>query len=244
MPLDGQTAIVTGAGSGLGHAIALQLACEGADVAAVDINADPARATAAEIEALGRRALTLPVDVAVYDEVQAATAAVHAAWGRIDILIACAGISLRAPIVEFPEADWDRMLAVHLKGTFFCCQAVLPTMMEQRYGRIVTTASGQAVSAPPLGAAYAAAKGGIISFTRVLAREVEPYGITANAFGPGTTDTPMLRRGKRLEQLEALHRQAPFGRMATPEQGAELAVWFVRPETAHITGRVFTQNSA
>jgi NAD(P)-dependent dehydrogenase (short-subunit alcohol dehydrogenase family) len=102
---------------------------------------------------------------------------------------------------------------------------------------------GQAVSGPVHSAAYAAAKGAIISFTRVLATEAMPHGITANAFGPGTTDTPMLREGKSPEQMEALHRQAPFGRLATPEQGAELAVWFVRPETAHITGRVFTQNS-
>ncbi|HEY7066067.1 MAG TPA: SDR family oxidoreductase [Chloroflexota bacterium] len=243
MPLDGQTAIVTGAGSGLGHAIALQLAREGADVAAVDVRPETARATAAAVEALGRRALALPTDVAVRDEVQAMAEAVRAAWGRIDILIACAGIFLRAPIVDFPQADWERMLAVHLTGTFLCCQAVLPTMMAQRYGRIVTTASGQAVSAPVESAAYAAAKGGIISFTRVLAKEAMPYGITANAFGPGTTDTPMLRAGKTPTQMEALHRQSPFGRLATPEQGAELAVWLVRPETAHITGRTFTQNS-
>jgi 3-oxoacyl-[acyl-carrier protein] reductase len=243
MPLDGQAAIVTGAGSGLGRAIALQLAREGAHVAAVDIHAETASATAAAVEALGPRALAIPTDVADRAQVQAMAERVRAAWGRIDILIACAGIFLRAPIVEFDEADWDRMLAVHLKGTFLCCQAVLPTMMAQRYGRIVTTASGQAVSAPPNSAAYAAAKGGIISFTRVLAKEAEPYGITANAFGPGTTDTPMLREGKTPEQMEEYHRRAPFGRLATPEQGAELAVWFVRRETAHITGRIFTQNS-
>src|SRR5262245_60848924 len=129
MPLDGRTAIVTGAGSGLGRAIALQLAREGADVAAVDYVPETASATAEAVQALGRRALALPVDVAVRGQVQGMAARVAEAWGRIDILIACAGIQSRTPIVELTEEEWDRALAIHLKGTFLCCQAVLPTMM-------------------------------------------------------------------------------------------------------------------
>jgi 3-oxoacyl-[acyl-carrier protein] reductase len=133
------------------------------------------------------------------------------------------------------------VLAVHVKGTFLCCQAVLPTMQEQRSGRIVTTVSGLAAAGAPGSAAYATAKGGIISFTKVLAKEAEPYGFTANAFGPGATDTPMMRGGRSAEQIADIERRAPFGRLPTPEQVAELAVWFVRPETAHITGRIFLQ---
>jgi meso-butanediol dehydrogenase/(S,S)-butanediol dehydrogenase/diacetyl reductase len=243
MPLEGRAAIVTGAGSGLGRAIALQLAREGADVAAVDLNGDTARETAAAIEGLGRRGMAAAVDVADRAAVRDVVARVLAAWQRVDILVACAGIFPRHEIVELDEAEWDRVLAVHVKGTFLCCQAVLPIMMAQRYGRIVTTASGQAAAGVPRTAAYAAAKGAIISFTRVLASEAMPFAITVNAFGPGATDTPMIRNAVQAEGLDidSFHRRAPFGRLPTAEQGAELAVWFTRPETAHITGRIFVQ---
>jgi len=236
-----RTAIVTGAGSGIGRAIALQLAREGRDVAAADLNAESAAATAKAVEGLGRRGLAVPVNVVDAGQVKAMAARVREAWGRIDILVACAGIYPRAKIVDLAEDEWDRVLGIHLKGTFLCCQAVLPTMMAQRRGRIVTTVSGQAITGPVNSAAYSAAKGGIISFTKVLAKEAEPYGITANAFGPGATDTPMMRGGRSAEQIADIERRAPFGRLPTPEQVAEMAVWFVRPETAHITGRIFLQ---
>src|SRR3954468_12613889 len=115
MPLDGRTAIVTGAGSGIARAIALQLAREGADVAVADLNADAAAATAAQVGALGNRSLAIAVDVTSREQVQAMVEQVRAAWGRIDILVACAGIFPRASIVDFTEADWDSCIAVHLK---------------------------------------------------------------------------------------------------------------------------------
>jgi NAD(P)-dependent dehydrogenase (short-subunit alcohol dehydrogenase family) len=236
-----RTAIVTGGGSGIGRAIALQLAREGADVAVADLNAESAAATAKAIEGLGRRGLAVPVNVTDAAQVKAMAARVREAWGRIDILVACAGIYPRAKIVDLAEEEWDRVLAIHLKGTFLCCQAVLPTMIEQRYGRIVNTVSGLAAAGMPGSAAYAAAKGGIISFTKVLAKEAEPYGITVNAFGPGATDTPLMRDGAQPGEFEAVERAAPFGRLPTPEQSAELAVWFTRPEMEHITGRIFVQ---
>src|SRR5581483_11282933 len=207
----------------------------------VDLNAESAASTASAVEGLGRRALAIPTDVTDRAQVQAMAARVREAWGRIDILIACAGIYPRTRIVDLSEEEWDRVIDIHLKGTFLCCQAVLPTMMEQRYGRIVNTVSGLAAGGVPRSAAYAAAKGGIISFTKVLAKEAEPYNITANAFGPGPTDTPLLRASATPEDVEAATRRSWFGRLPTPEQGAELAVWFVRPETAHITGRIFVQ---
>jgi len=241
MPLDGKTAIVTGAGSGIARAISLQLAREGADVAAVDLNGETAEATARAVRELGRRSLAIPTDVSSRAQVQAMAQRVRDEWGRIDILIACAGIYPRTAIVDLDEAEWDRVLDTHLKGTFLCCQAVLPTMMEQRSGRIVNTVSGLAAGGVPRSAAYAAAKGGIISFTKVLAKEAEPYGITANAFGPGPTDTPLLRSSATPEDVDNAVRRSWFGKLPTPEQGAELAIWFVRPETAHITGRIFVQ---
>src|SRR5579885_534567 len=233
-----RAAIVTGAGSGIGRAIALQLAREGADVAIADRDGAAAASAAAAIEGLGRRGLAIPVDVANRGQVQAMAERVRSEWGRIDILIACAGIYPRNRIVDISEEEWDRVLDIHLKGTFLCCQAVLPTMMEQRSGCIVTTVSGLAAAGVPRSAAYAAAKGGIISFTKVLAREAEPYHITVNAFGPGPTDTPLLRSSATPQEVEDAVRRSWFGRLPTPEQGAELAVWFVRPETAHITGRI------
>src|SRR4051794_31423842 len=128
MPLDGQVAIVTGGGSGIARAISLQLAREGADVAIVDINSAAAGATARDVGELGRRGLAVPTDVAVRAQVQAMADKVRTTLGRIDILIACAGIYPRTAIVDLTEEEWDRVLSIHLKGTFLCCQAVLPTM--------------------------------------------------------------------------------------------------------------------
>jgi NAD(P)-dependent dehydrogenase (short-subunit alcohol dehydrogenase family) len=236
-----RTAILTGAGSGIGRAVALQLAREGADVAVADLNGAAAEATVAAVAEIGRRSLALAVDVTNRARVQAMVQQVVDAWGRIDILVACAGIYPRTAIVDLSEEEWDRVIATHLKGTFLCCQAVLPTMMEQRSGRIVTTASGMASSGRPKSAAYAAAKGGIISFTRVLANEALPYGITVNAFGPGATSTPMVHDNHSPEELAELLRRAPFGKLPTAEESAEMAVWFTRPATAHVTGRIFVQ---
>ena len=242
MPIQGQTAIVTGAGSGLGRAIAVQLAREGADVACVDQNGEAAEETVATIRELGRRAMVIGLDVRNRSQVQAMAQRVRSEWGRVDILVACAGVLKHVPVLELTEEEWDRHLDIHAKGTFLCCQAVLPIMMEQRYGRIVTTVSGLANAGAVGTAAYAAAKGAIVSFTKVLAKEAEPYEITVNAFGPGPTDTPLLRAGVPPEQMADTIRRSQFGRLPTPEQGAELAVWFTRPETAHITGRIFVQS--
>src|SRR5437763_528815 len=149
MSSETRTAIVTGAGSGIGRAIALRLAREGADVAVADLNAEGASATAASVDGLGRRGLAVPVDVTDRARVQSMAARVRETWGRIDILVACAGIFPRRKIVDLPEEEWDRVLAIPLKGTFLCCQAVLPTMMEQRYGRIVPTVPGLAPAGAP-----------------------------------------------------------------------------------------------
>ncbi|HEY7066484.1 MAG TPA: SDR family NAD(P)-dependent oxidoreductase [Chloroflexota bacterium] len=241
MALDGQMAIVTGAGSGLGRAVALQLAREGAAVACADLNETTAAETARAVEDLGPRSLAIGVDVTNRAQVKAMVERVRSVWDRIDILVTSAGIYPRTPIVDLAEEEFDRVLATHVKGTFLCCQAVLPTMIAQRYGRIVTLASGLAAAGAAKSAAYAAGKGGIISFTRVLAREAMPYNITANAVGPGATDTPMVRNNHSPEEIEEQKRRAPFGKLPTAEQSAELVVWFTRPESAHITGRIFVQ---
>jgi meso-butanediol dehydrogenase/(S,S)-butanediol dehydrogenase/diacetyl reductase len=238
---EGQTAIVTGAGSGLGRAVAVLLAREGADVACADLNEATAAETAEMVKGLGRRSLAIGVDVTNRAQVQAMVERVRAAWDRIDILVTSAGIYPRTAIVDLAEEEFDRVLATHAKGTFLCCQAVLPTMQAQRHGRIVTLASGLAAAGAPKSAAYAAGKGAIISFTRVLAREAMPYNITANAVGPGATDTPMVRNNHNPAEIEEQRQRAPFGKLPTAEQSAGLVLWFTRPESAHITGRVFVQ---
>ncbi len=239
MPEASRTALVTGAGSGIGRAVCLQLAREGVNVACADLNKDAAETTAAAISQSGRESLSIAVDVTNRAQVQAMVDQAQSAWGRIDILVTCAGIFPRAFISELEETEWDRVVDVLLKGTFLCCQAVLPVMTAQRSGRIVLTASNLANAGMPRSAAYASAKGGVISFTRVLAREAEPHGITVNAFGPGITDTPMFR-GSSPEEFDDAVRRAPFQHLATPEESAELAVWFTRSETAHVSGRIFT----
>jgi len=238
-----RTAIVTGAGSGLGRAIALMLAAEGRDVACVDLNPESAEQTAARVRDADRRALAIALDVRDRAAVQAMAQRVRDEWGRIDILVACAGVLKHLTVLELSEEDWDWHLDIHAKGTLFCCQAVLPAMMEQRYGRIVTTVSGLANAGAVGTAAYAAAKSAIIGLTKVMAREAEPYEITVNAFGPGPTDTPLLRQGVPEDRMAETVRRSQFGRLPTAEQGAELAVWFTRDHTAHITGRIFVQSS-
>ena len=131
MSTEPRTTIVTGAGSGIARAAALQLAREGVDVAAVDLNGEAAEATARAVQELGRRGMWIALDVSDKPQVQAMAQRVRDEWGRIDILLACAGIYPRTAIVDLTEEEWDRVIAVHLKGTFLCCQAVLPTMMEQ-----------------------------------------------------------------------------------------------------------------
>ncbi len=241
MAVQTRTAIVTGAGSGIGRAAALQLAREGADVACADLNPATAAASAEAIAALGRRSLAIPVDVRNRAQAQAMAKRVLDAWGRIDVLLACAGIFPRTAVIDLSEEEWDSVVDTHVKGTFLCCQAVLPTMMAQRSGRIVNTVSGLATAGQPCSAAYAAGKGAIIGFTRVLANEAMPYGITVNAFGPGATNTPMVRDNHTPDEIVELHRRAPFGKLPEAEQSAELALWFTRPETAHLTGRIFVQ---
>ena len=234
-----RTAIVTGAASGIGRAVCIQLARENVDIVAADLNGQGAASTAGDVKALGRAAFSFALDVADRRQVSAMVEGVQGEWKHVDILVNCAGVFPRTAIVDLEESEWDRVIGAHLKGTFLCRQAVLPGMIARRSGRIVNTTSGLANAGQARTAAYAAAKGGIISLTRVLATEAEPCGITVNAYSPGITDTPMVKNAQTPESLAQLALTCPFGRLATPEESANIAVWFTRPETAHITGRVF-----
>ncbi|HZP43677.1 MAG TPA: SDR family NAD(P)-dependent oxidoreductase [Candidatus Binatia bacterium] len=243
MARDGRTAVVTGGASGIGRAIALRLARDGADVALFDVNAAGADAVAREIAALGRRAHAVAVDVGSAESVAAGVAAVHAALGTVAILVNDAGIANFVPFLQMTEEQFDGMLRVHLKGTFNCTRALAPDMVEAGWGRIVNVASVAGLMGGPALAHYAAAKAGIIGFTKALAQELGPLGITVNAIAPGMIDTPMLRSAGVPEAIvrHTVERN-PIRRLGLPEDVAAVAAYLASEEAGFTTGQVLSPN--
>jgi 2-hydroxycyclohexanecarboxyl-CoA dehydrogenase len=241
---NGKNAVVTGGGSGIGRAICLRLAADGADVAVLDINRDSAQRVAQEVTALGRRAATVTVDVADAPIVGAAVERVHAELGAVQILVNCAGLGSFAPFLQMTDEHWDRTIATHLRGTFLCCRACLPDMVAAGWGRIVNIASvaGLTGGGPAL-AHYAAAKGGIIALTKTLALEFGRQGITANVIAPGLIDTPGLcASGINQQILDFAVKQAPIPRVGTPEDVAAACAYLVSEHAAFFTGQIMSPN--
>ena len=239
MRLEGKKALITGAAQGLGQEMAFALAKEGCDVASFDIRAEQLEDTITKIRDSGREALGLEVDVRDYDAVQAAVAQVYDAWGTVDILINNAGKGQREGFTDITKEVWDYMLAVNLTSAFNTCQAVVPRMLERREGRIINLASLAATrGARVLGkAAYAAAKGGVISLTKALAFELAPSKITVNCISPGVHNTP--RRAKDSPEEQALiMRNIPMLELGEPADLAQTAVFLCLPSSRYITGQV------
>ena len=190
--LTGKTAVVTGAGKGLGQGMALALAEAGADVAIVEIDMPSAEAVAADIRRLGRRALTIKADVTLPEEVEAMVGSVIQEWGRLDILVNNAGYAQPLPALEMPVQDWDRLLAVDLKGVFLCCRAAAPHMIRQGGGKIINIASMSAfhVNRDADYCHYNAAKAGVVMLTKSLAVEWARHRISVNSISPGYFRTP------------------------------------------------------
>ncbi|EFC81813.1 SDR family NAD(P)-dependent oxidoreductase [Parafrankia sp. EUN1f] len=241
-----RTAIVTGGGSGIGLAIARRLAAEGAAVAVLDRDAAAAKAAADGITAAGGHALGLTADVAERASIDDAVAQVRERLGRPTILVTSAGLDGFDRFLTIAPSTWDRILAVNLTGTFHCCQAVVPDMVEQKWGRIVTISSSSAQTGNPLMTHYSAAKAGVVGFTKALALELGPEGITVNTIPPGFVDTPMLRRsetrgflGKGVGQHEST---TPVRRVGLPEDIAAACAYLVREEAGYITGQVIAVN--
>src|SRR5436309_13522245 len=191
--LDRRVAVVTGGGSGLGAAMAKGLAQAGAALAIVDVNEDGAAATVATIEEQGGRAVSLPCDVTVKQQVDALADRVVDELGRADVLVNSAGMAYRSPAEEFPEEEFDRIIALNLKGTYLCCQAFGRKMLAQRSGSIINIASIGAFISYPHASAYNASKGGVLNLTRVLALEWIDRGVRVNGIAPGLCDSPLTR---------------------------------------------------
>jgi NAD(P)-dependent dehydrogenase (short-subunit alcohol dehydrogenase family) len=242
MSLAGRTALVTGAGSGIGAAIAIQLAARGASVAVNDVDAATAERTVATIAAAGGSAAAFTADVTSEPEVRSMCERLRETFGALDILVNNAGILSTTPTAELGLAAWERTLAVNLTGAFNCCRAVLPAMQQRRYGKIINIASLAGESGGiSVGVDYAASKGGLLALTRKLALEVAAFGINVNAIAPGTTSTPMVDAMPEQDRT-ALLAKIPLGRFATPADIAAAACFLAGDESSFITGATLDVN--
>jgi 3-oxoacyl-[acyl-carrier protein] reductase len=236
--LANRVALVTGAGSGIGRAIALRFAREGARLAVLDLNERTAAETVAAVHSAGSQGLALPADVSDAAQVEAAVGGAEAALGPIDILVNNAGLLRDATIRNLSEADWDLVLDVHLKGTFLCTKAVAPRMrLGGRGGAIVNISSISGQMGTFGQANYASAKAGIVALTKVTAREYARYGVRANAIQPGMIDTPMTR-ALGEDHLARSVADTPLGRLGRPEEVADVALFLASDLASYVTGAV------
>jgi 3-oxoacyl-[acyl-carrier protein] reductase len=235
MSLTDRVAIVTGGGRGIGRAIALRLAEAGANIVLNDI--EPAEDVVKEIKAMGRQALPILADVSSASEVDKMVAEAMAAYNRIDILVNNAGIARDQLLLRMTEEEWDRVLAIDLKSVFLCTRAVLKHMTKQRWGRVISLSSVVGIVGNPGQANYAAAKAGIIGFTRTVAKEVASRGITVNAVAPGFIDTEMTKHLK-AEWKEELKKRIPLGCFGSPADVAEAVAFLASDAAGYITGQV------
>ncbi len=240
-----RVAVVTGGASGMGRAICRRLADVGHRVAVLDLDGEGAEETARAIESSGGTARGTRVDVADRSSVDAAVEEARRRLGPVGILVTSAGIEAFQDFLSVGDAEWDRMIAVNLSGTFYCLQAAVPDMVEAGWGRIVTISSSSAQSGTRRMAHYVASKGGVIGLTKALAVELAPSGITVNTIPPGFIDTPMMRRAVDngvVADMGALVARTPVGRAGTAEDVAAACAFLCTEEAGYITGQLIGVN--
>ena len=235
-PLENKIALVTGAARGIGQAIALQLAADGADLALCDVKAEWLEDTAAKVKALGRRAESYAMDVANGAAVGEAVAKVLADFGRIDVLVNNAGITRDTLLMRMSEEDWDAVLDINLKGAFLVTKAVVKPMMKQRSGAIVNIASVVGIMGNPGQANYTASKAGLIALTKTTAKELGSRNVRVNAVAPGFIRTAMT--DKLAEPVkEAMLKMVPLGRLGEPEDVAKAVAFLASDAAAYVNGQ-------
>jgi len=240
MSLKGKVAIVTGAGSGIGRAIAIRLARDEAAIAVLDLNGDGAAETAKLITDAGGTALALTVDCSNEAAIKEAAATIRAKFGPITILVNNAGIATFVPYMDITEDQWDQMIRINLKGPHLCCREVIPDMLAAGWGRIINITSSSVQSGSFAQAHYVSSKGGLLGLTKALALEYAPTGITVNMVPPGFIDTPLLRSAPI--DAEAFAKTLPMKRIGQPEDIAGACAYLASEEAGYVTGQTISTN--
>ena len=239
--LAGKSALITGGNTGIGRAVALAYASEGADVAVCHVAREAeAHSLVAEIQAKGRRALAVRADITTENDVVALFNVVKTEFGKLDILVNNAGIQRPQPIIEMSVADWDRMMSVHLRGAFLCSREAAKIMMAQTSGRIINLCSQLGYIGRENYTAYSAAKGGMIAFTRALAKEMAPHGVLVNGVAPGLVDTGF---DPLPDDVKAAHAASlPMKRLGVPEDMTSAFVFLASDEGRYYCGQLLHPN--
>jgi len=245
MKLEKKTALVAGGGRGIGRAVALALAREGAAIAVADILKENAEAVSREIQATGIKAMACAVDLTKRADVERTVREVLSGLGQIDILVNCAGWDRLEPFVESTEETWEKLLAINFKSVLNTTRAILPHMIARGSGKVVNISSDAGRVGSMWEAVYAGAKGAVIAFSKSLAREVARHNITVNVVCPGLTDTPLLEAVRSQSEqtskiIDAIIKATPLRRVARPEEIAEAVLFFVCPGTDFVTGQTLS----